>query len=112
MKSRSVRADAGGFDDLTPAFSRRIADLITAEDDVKVVETLRGALDATVLARAPRAADGKNNYVEAPDWRVRVTAAKVLAEMKHGRPNVSIDMKVTGSLNAPMTRAEAARELL
>lgn len=95
----------------------KVGELITAEDDVKIIETLRQALDAEMSVRAPRLQsdnEGRllNQYAMIPDWRVRVLAAKIMAEMKHGRPKQSLDVKVSGGLNAPMSRAEAAKALL
>jgi hypothetical protein len=91
----------------------RLSDLITAADDRKVVQTLREALDATWVVRAPRAEGStRNNYVEIADWRVRVLAAKIFWEMKNGRPRQSVDLNVSTRINAPMSRAEAALELL
>lgn len=95
-----------------PELVDRLADMITAEDDAAIIQTLRFAMTTADLSvRAPRKPGQPNNYALMPDHRVRVFAAKILAEIKHGRPKQSVDVNVTG-LNAPLTSGAAARELL
>lgn len=103
----------------TPAICERLADLITAEDDQKVLAVLREAMSADLTVRAPRKPKPKpgepkawrNDYVIMPDHRVRICAAKIMAEIKHGKARQSVDINVN-ALNQPLPRAEAAREML
>lgn len=101
-----------------PELSERLADLITVEDAHEIIRVLRDGMRAETTIRAPRKPwkEGtpkgrRNDYAYIPDHRVRICSAKILAEMRDGKPRQAVDVNVSG-LNEPMPTLEAAKELL
>lgn len=93
-------------------FAGRLAELISAQAEQKIVKTLEDALSAMTTIRSPRPEDtSRNNYLLVEDWGARVCAAKILWEMRDGKPRQAIDMSLQSTVR-PMTRLEAEKELL
>lgn len=114
MNPRPLSGSAfADFESLPPQFSRQLSRLITERDEEAIVETLRTMmLTASLNVRVPREGGRGNSYAAVPDWRARGWAAVRLAEIKFGRPRQQVDLNVTAALHAPLSRDEAARELM
>ena len=65
---------------------KELADLITEEDTEAALNTLRDCLKAERPAREGRDSTGGPNYTMVPDHTIRVTAANLLLQHKHGKP--------------------------
>ena len=92
---------------------QRLADLITADDDAKIVDTLRCMmLHASLSVRTRSSRESGTSYTEIPDWRARGWAAVQLAQIKHGKPTQQLKIDVTDSSHRPMSEAEMQRVML
>lgn len=69
---------------------RKLADIISADDADRAVETLRELLEAEKKMRI-RGKDGCENVL-VPDGMVRLLAAKTILEFKFGRARQQIDV--------------------
>ena len=81
--------------------------LFTPEAFARACDRLVSLLDATKIERAPRGADGANNYTEVPDNAARLGAVKLIIELETGKAPQSLEISMPASGTKQPTENDA-----